>query len=311
MCAAITKRNLLVGSLAVGGLVGLGLGVFVAKRPLTLVEWYLRGRMRIAGLEKKLMAVEGGQLAFFTNGRAAAPGQPTVVLVHGLGGSAGDWSQIIPSLSRHPLIIPELAGHGDSQCGEQLSEPDRLFETFCAQLDHAMASSAASSPEKLVLVGNSLGGWLALHYAVTFPERVARLILVNSAGLRFDVDPNLLVPENREQAQTTVKAVFGPHAPKLPDFVLDAIVDQASRSPTKRYIGHTTVNYFDERLSEVSVPTDIIWGMQDPVIPLEHARRFADEIPNARLHCIEGCGHSPQVGNPREFARLLRELLAR
>jgi pimeloyl-ACP methyl ester carboxylesterase len=161
---------------------------------------------------------------------------------------------------------------------------------------------------RAALVGNSMGGWLALLYAQRHPERVSRVVLVNGAGLRGDgseAKVNLL-PRTREEARAAMAAVTSPASRAVPDFVLDDLVRRAPASPLARLM---TVRFadllLDGRLGEIETPVTLLWGADDRILPVSYARRVAAQLPNARLETIPACGHIPQ----RECAPRLLELL--
>lgn len=300
-----TRRRYLrwVLGISAAGL-GIGLALAVFRHPVAFVEWLGRRTLGLAGLRQQLIEHHRGQWSYFS--RPNPPNsEATVVLVHGLGGQAGNWLTTVRSLDDHDVVVLDLPGHGDCMLDEHIDwGSDVVYELFVQLLDEA------TDDRPLVLVGNSMGGWLSLLYARDHPDRVRQLVLVNSAGLHFDIDQRMLLPETRRDAQRTIDAVYGRNAPRIPGPLLDAMIRNAHKTPIARALDEVSdAPFLDGRLDEIRVPTDIVWGTQDSLLPLSHAHRLHRGIPGSRLHFIEGAGHSPQVSNPWRFNRLLRRLV--
>jgi pimeloyl-ACP methyl ester carboxylesterase len=118
------------------------------------------------------------------------------------------------------------------------------------------------------------------------------------------------VPETREDAQRIVDAVFGNESKQLPGFILDAMIRRSRDSVSARALDEVdNARYIDEHLEELQVPTEVIWGTGDTMLPIAHAYQFEEKIPDVRLHLMVGAGHSPQVGSPDAFNRLLRQVI--
>jgi pimeloyl-ACP methyl ester carboxylesterase len=159
------------------------------------------------------------------------------------------------------------------------------------------------------LVGNSLGGAIAIRFAATHPERVARLFLLGSAGLHGEA-PALLEPASREVARELIEVVSGPGR-RTPRFVLDDVVRQA-RDPARRAAlrsGHAEPVDVTADLPRIAAPTTIVWGELDRLIPLENGVRLRDGIAGSELIVLPGVGHVPQVQAPKRVVAIVRERL--
>jgi pimeloyl-ACP methyl ester carboxylesterase len=167
---------------------------------------------------------------------------------------------------------------------------------------------AEAPRERSALVGNSMGGWIALLYAQRHPERVSRVVLVNGAGLSGDgseAKVNLL-PRTRAEARAAMEAVTSPASGAVPDFILDDLVRRAPASPLARIMATPFAELLlDGRLGEIETPVTLVWGADDRILPVSYAKRVAAGLKNARLETIPACGHMPQ----RECAPRLLEAL--
>lgn len=288
----------------------LTIGLTLWLEPLDVARSWARWQMTTEGLEERTLQGPLGTLTYFEGGPTEAePGDaPTLVLIHGMGDQASTWAAVAPVLmERHRLLIPDLPGHGHSA-------PREGPLTLADERDGLEALLAERAPaEPVVLVGNSMGGWVSLLVAKERPEDLARLVLLNSAGLRGDPGADL-IPEDRAEARRLVAAVLGPAAAReLPGFFLDDLVEKVREGPTPRLAESLPDADFlePEELSEIRVPVEVVWGEEDGLISIEYGRRLAEALPAARFHPLPGCAHAPQTGCPDRLLRLLRDLLAR
>ncbi len=297
----MSKRRLvraLVALAGVGLVLILTLGVAAYRRPLAALELVGRTALRGAGLERARLEAPRGPLVYFRGGSGSL-----VVLLHGANDQAGAWARVAgPLKARHRVLVPDLPGHGGSGPTDGVLGVADLHAGVEALLN------AEAGGERATLVGNSMGGWLALLYAHRHPERVSRLVLLNGAALRGDggeARVNLL-PKTREEARVTMAAVRSPLSGPVPDFILDDLVRRAPGSPLARIMATPFEEFLlDGRLGEIQAPVTLLWGADDMVLPPSYAERVARELPEARLETIPGCGHIPQ----RECANRLVPLL--
>lgn len=219
--------------------------------------------------------------------------KPTLVLLHGVNDNAGTWFPVAAALAqRFRLILPDLPGHGESEPKDGPLPISMLVDRIAAILPE----------EPFTLLGNSLGGWLAMLYTLRHPERVRMLILESSGG----IDRPFAVPvlaTNREDAQVILRAVHGP-AFQAPEWVVDALLERAHDSPMLR-ITETVEHYMDARLGELHTPTHLIWGADDGVLPLSYGEELRRGIAGARLHVLEGAAHIPHLQQPQGFLACL------
>jgi pimeloyl-ACP methyl ester carboxylesterase len=299
-----SKKGIVLAILAlVAGLTAAAAAYFYAN-PIGIGIAMARGGLEKAGLQKKEIDGPRGKLVYFAGEQG-----PPMVLIHGVGNQAGGWVKVAGDLSlSRKLIVPDLAGHGESDPKDGPLGLKDVVAGLAAVLD------AEKTGSDLTLVGNSMGGWVALTYALEHPERVARLVLVNStgvAGTPEDYGKVSLQPKNREEALALVTALGLGGAPPPAGFVLDDLIEKIAEGATPRMVaGIEPTDFLDARLAGLAAPADILWGMEDRLLLPSYAKRLAAAIPRARIHEIAGAGHVPQQQNPRAFVEKLSEVLA-
>ena len=273
----------------------------VFRRPIATARRWSRRKLSRAALQKRSASGPLGTLTWWSGGQG-----PVVVLLHGAGDHAGTWALVAPALAEsHRVLVPDLPGHGDSSPAAGPLSLSRIVDGLAAVLDEEAPG------KRVALVGNSMGGWAALLYAVRHPERVRHLVLENATALRGEGSPLELVPTSRAQAQELADKVLGAAARPLPGFVLDDLMSELASGPVVRMIDSDWERFLlDGRLGEIAVPVDLIWGERDGVLPLAMGERTAAQLRAARLHVIPGGGHILHRDRAREFAQVLARALA-
>lgn len=260
---------------------------FFFKRPLTLDAWFSRFALGAAGLSRQEAVGPNGRLAWFEGGE----GDTTVVLLHGAGDQAGTWARVVsPLIERYRVIVPDLPGHGDSEPQEGPIGVDMVLAGVEAVLDET------TEGQPVVLVGNSLGGWIAFLTALDRPGQVDRIVALNGGPIRQDNPTVNLFPTTREEARKTMEGLMGSSSKAIPDMVLDDIVRRIPIGSAARVAATAdSMGQFllDDRLGEVSTPVDLIWGEADQLFPVDYAERLLNGLPAARLTTLPDCGHIP------------------
>ena len=256
-------------------------------------------RSRKSLLDQGLERVSHGESIYFRGG----VGRETIVLLHGANDQAGTWCGVVAALRHsHRLILPDLAGHGESGPSEgAISMPAML-----AQIEAIIDAENAS---EVTLVGNSMGGWIAILFALAHPIRVKRLILEDSSGLRLPAGVPLL-PRTPEEALRALRAVHGPEFP-LEEWWSESILARTLNSPMLRVAasGDLLAHCVDARLAELSMPVTLIWGEHDGVLPLAYAEVFRRSIRGAVLKVISRAAHIPHLQQPQRFLEVLSSAL--
>jgi pimeloyl-ACP methyl ester carboxylesterase len=275
--------------------------LFLWKRPLSVYALMNSRALAGAGFTRSEVPCSLGPQSVWTAG-----GGQTLVLLHGAGDSAGTWSSVVKPLApRYRIVIPDLAGHGKSAPAEGPLSVGQILAGLEAVMDQGPREPA-------VIVGNSLGAWVALLYARQHPDRVARLVLVNGGALVGDRPDLSLTPRTREEAAALMTQLRDAQAQPIPGFVLDDVVRQAQTGPLARLAqtaGEMGQYVLDGRLGEIRAPVDLIWGESDKLFSLSYARRMMVQLPAARLTTIPGCGHVPSQECPSRFGSALSDVL--
>lgn len=270
-------------------------------RPLTIMRWMERRELEKNGFQKAVLEAPTGRLAVWESGQG-----PVVVLLHGAGDRAGAWSKVAPKLAaRYRVVVPDLPGHGESDPPEG---PLKLG-TVLKGVEGIIAQRGGGQP--VVLIGNSMGGWLALLYARQHPERVVRVISVNGGGLRIENLPSL-VPKDREEARKLMALLADPGSPAIPDFVLDDVVRSTNHGPMARLMAELPdmeAQVLDGHTQELRTPVDLVWGESDRLLSVEFAKRLESQLPAARLTLLARCGHVPLRECPVALTTTLDKLL--
>lgn len=275
----------------------------VWKRPLEVDARFSRLALSRIGFETTRVVTPDGRMTVWQAGSG-----PCMVLLHGAGDQAGAWARMVPPLvEEYRVMIPDLPGHWKS---DPRSGPLGVGQVL-AGVEAVMEGPCAGEPA--ILVGNSLGAWVAMLYAHQNPGRVERVVAVNGGPIREDNPQVNLFPTTREEARATMKALMGPATPPIPDFVLDDVIRHARVGPAARLAqtaGEMERYLLDGRLDEIGVPVELVWGDADGLMTLDYAQRLLDGLPRARLYTVHGCGHVPQRECPGETLAALQQALA-
>jgi pimeloyl-ACP methyl ester carboxylesterase len=253
---------------------------------------------------------------------------PLIVLLHGIAGSSATWRTVIPRLaSHHTVIAPDLLGHGES-AKPRGDYSLGAYASLLRDLLEALELGAGT------IVGHSLGGGVALQFSYQFPDHCERLVLVSSGGLGREVHPilraavlpgaELVLPWLASGAArgigTLTKAMGRMGFRESSDlgeawrsFVCleDAEARRVFLCTVRSVIdlGGQRVSAADKLYLAEGLPTMIVWGDRDPLIPVDHARRTHELIRGSRLEIFPGAGHYPYLDDPDRFATRLLDFI--
>jgi len=250
-----------------------------------------------------------------------------VILIHGLGASADIWRYNVDALAEQwRVYVPDLVGFGRSDIpGPPFSPFD--YANFLDDFINTL------STDRVSLVGQSLGGGIALQYALQFPQKVNQLVLVGSAGLGKEVIwtlklmsipliGELFFPPSRRWIETFFKLAVRNQALVTKDLI-DLYYDIFSRAELQKFFLMILRQIVDIRgarkeilnpimtnLFKITRPVLVIWGEKDNVLPLKHGYLAKERLPHAKLRIMEGCGHIPFFERSEEFNRIVFEFLS-
>jgi pimeloyl-ACP methyl ester carboxylesterase len=249
---------------------------------------------------------------------------PALLLIHGLAGSSSTWADVLPALAQQFTVVsPDLPGHGDSD----KAPGDYSLGSLASVLRDLLA---VLDIERATIIGHSLGGGIAMQFAYQYPESCDRLVLVDSGGLGREVSwmlralalpgSELVMPllfpgfvrdwgDSLERFLHARGIRFGrlseswrayaslTHADNRQAFVrtVRAVIDAGGQS----------VSAVDRLYLTSEIPTLIVWGDQDGIIPIAHAHSAHEAMPESQLSVVEGAGHFPHVEEPAQFARIV------
>jgi pimeloyl-ACP methyl ester carboxylesterase len=255
---------------------------------------------------------------------------PAIVLVHGITSSSRTWRSVMRGLAeRHTVIAPDLLGHGRS--GKPRG--DYSLGAYASGIRDLLAVLGVRTA---TVVGHSLGGGIAMQFAYQFPDRLERLVLVDSGGLGEDVSlalraaalpgsefvlPLLFTPVSRHTGRLAggVLGRLGLKASANTRGLLEGL-DSLGDGDARRAFVHTLRSVIDPRGQRVDardrlylsegVPTMLVWGDRDRIIPVEHGRSAHELMPHSRFEVFEGAGHFPFNDDPERFVAVLSDFIA-
>ena len=275
------------------------------------------------GLELQHVQIHGHDLGY----RMASEG-PAILLIHGIAGSSAAWREVMPALARrYTVVAPDLLGHGQS------AKPtgDYSLGAYANVLRDLLGILGIP---RATVVGQSFGGGVAMQLCYQNPELCERLVLVDSGGLGREVSWLLrfMTLPGSEYLMPVIFPSFvrgpgddlsrmlssrGIRMPRIGEMwrAYASLTDGANRQSFIRTIrsvidpGGQTVSALDRLYLTQEVPTMIVWGEHDAIIPVRHAHDAHAAMPNSRLEIIAGAGHFPHVETPGEFLLALTDFM--
>jgi pimeloyl-ACP methyl ester carboxylesterase len=256
---------------------------------------------------------------------------PALLLIHGIGDSSDSWRPVLEQLARHHTVIaPDLLGHGRS-------EKPRADYSVAAYANGMRDLLSVLEIDRVTVVGHSLGGGVAAQFAYQFPERCERLVLVGSGGIGRTVSPLLrlaavpgvefLMPffglppvrlASRWAAEFLMQfdTALGRDTEEVLA-VFDALPDTAARRAILRTLRSgvdwrgQVITMLDRAYLAEGMPTLLIWGRKDAVIPLGHGRMAHAAMPGSTLEIFDEAGHFPHHTDPDRFVKHILEFVER
>ncbi len=255
---------------------------------------------------------------------------PTLLLIHGIGDNSATWEHLLPFLALdHTVIAPDLLGHG-------ASDKPRADYSVAAYANGMRDLLSVLGVDRATVVGHSLGGGVAMQFAYQYPERCERLVLISTGGVSREVHPilrlaalpdaDLLLPlVGYDVTRVAVRAVFQAFQQLGTDLgrdatdflrVFDTLPDATARSAFVRTLRAAVdfrgqvITMLDRCYLARGMPTLLVWGAHDAIIPYSHALLAHAAMPGSRLETFENAGHFPHHSEPSRFLAVLRDFLA-
>jgi pimeloyl-ACP methyl ester carboxylesterase len=274
------------------------------------------------GLEPSELSLHGHRVSYRTGGSG-----PALLLLHGITNSSETWEHVAPLLAeRFTVIAPDLLGHGESAT-------PRGDYSLGAHASGARDVLTSLGIERATVVGHSLGGGIAMQFAYQFPERCERLVLVASGGLGREVHlllraaslpgADYVLPALTSAGLLGVGRGLGGLLRRVgvePSEDLEVLgrgfasLDNAGSRQAFLHTVRSVVEPGGQRVSAQErlalaalLPTLIVWGERDSIIPVAHGAEAHEAIPGSRFEVFPGAGHMPHDADPERFAALLTE----
>lgn len=262
-------------------------------------------------MNEKFISIDENKIRYLESGNS----DNILVLIHGLGASAERWEYVIPHFqNNYRVIVPDLIGFGYSD------KPlvDYTTEFFSEFLKKFLEKLEISKP---VIIGSSLGGQITAEYAIGNNNSIQKLILVSPSGVMKHSTPALdayvmaaLYPD-QQMAKNAFEMMSGAskdiHPKIIENFVKRMQLPNAKMAFMSTLLGLKNSEILTEKLSSITVPTMVIWGELDPVIPVKYADSIVSTIKDCRFYRMDGCGHTPYVENPEGFVKIVKEFLGK
>lgn len=292
------------------------------RRPLVLGLFFLAALACPAASpapdlpEPKSTVIFGQKIVYYDLGSG-----PTVVLLHGMGSSAkGDWGRCMLALAEHHRVIaPDQLGFGGS---------DKPFIDYGIQtwVDFLGEFLRERKPGAFTLAGESLGGWIAAQYAIQALGEVQtvgpsfalpkpdRLVLADAAGhlglAKAIAENNGGSVASLASSKVLLSKVFYGEAWHTEQAVRDNFAFSLGKGDSwtiKSFMTNPAIEReaVDDKIATITIPTLVVWGDHDGLVPLDDGRDYAAKIPHARLVIIGDCGHAPCIEDPRAFLAAL------
>ena len=285
--------------------------------------------------EYRLTLADQVEMAYIDNGGSGD--HPPLVLLHGIFDNKATWFRLAARLPGHRIIAPDLIGHGHSSKPTFAAHPAHERYSPDMQAGYLAAFITALDLDDAILVGNSLGGGLALRLYLDFPALAAKvrgLVLIDAAGYPHKLPvhvrslgsyPGKLLAHAplhtlartcgllRLATWRTFRRCFHDRGKIPPELAI--VARAALETPNAAYAYHYSarnlippdIATFHQRFGAITCPTLVLWGQQDRILPVRSAQLFAAALPRADLRVFPNCGHAPHLEYPAETADCIEQ----
>ena len=243
----------------------------------------------------------------------AGHSKKTIILLHGLGASAERWLPIIPYMSNdYRVIMPDIIGFGYSDKPVTNYTPKFFMEFLSGFMKN-------TGIEKPVIVGSSLGGRILIEYAIHYPQNIEKMILVSPA-INEESSPALqsymqaALHPTFEDVKNAFLTMNG-RVDEIEDEFISEFVNRMNLPNAKMaflasLMGLKKQTLKPEMLADLTIPTMLIWGEDDQVIPISNVVKFGNSIKNMQYQIMKKCGHAPYAEKPELFSKIMLDFLS-
>ncbi|MGI4830537.1 MAG: alpha/beta fold hydrolase [Janthinobacterium lividum] len=270
---------------------GLITAVLFLREPLWLEQQYVHLSLFLSHVQSNYVLTPEGRVHYYDAEPRIPGGGVPLVLIHGLGDRDESWAPMLKRLKRAGFHVyaPDLLGYGRSP------RPTDGDYSMAGESRFVYDFIQALGLQKTDLGGWSMGGWIALDLAHDHPEVLNRVVVFDSAGLKFQptYSFNVLTPQSPDDVQT-LWSLMEPEAKPLPTSVRNAAVrrmasvqDTVEKNLASMRVGPTV----ETTLPTLTLPLLIVWGSTDQLTPLALGRQMHVLAPHSELDIVEGCGH--------------------
>ncbi len=270
-------------------------------------DWVLAQAVRLNGFKSRHIELSTGIVHYFIREPKNAKG--TIVLLHGVGASSGHYWQVAGPLFRsgYTVVVPDLPCHGQSPDPSCVVDSQTFFQVFVEWTQKVL-------PEQFILVGNSLGGAISLRYAVEYPYRLKKVMLISPAGGFTDEQDWKLFKSSLEFKSIEDSKKFVPkiyhRTPFYLPFIYQPFFEAMCRTGLRQLIENTHFQDFQRIVSNKDrlPPILIVWGKSEKLFSEKHLRWFRENLPKqVQFEEPENIGHCPQLDSPKWlWKRILR-----
>lgn len=269
---------------------------------------------KLYGFEQRSGDIGEMELAYYIHENA---GKPTLVMLHGYSADKDVWMRFAKHLTAdYQIVVPDMAGHGDS--------PFKFEWNYGmpAQAERLAKLLDVIGIEKVNVIGNSMGGFLAATFAIRYPERTESAVMMDAAGIMSPQPSDMfkMIEQGRNPFLITDRKSFDEfyamtmeQPPLLPGVVLAAIANkyQVRREQLhKIWSDFHSSDYLENDLDKIKAPAMLWWGDKDRLLHVSAVPVWEAGIPNLKTHIFEGIGHMPMMEVPKQSARIYAEFLA-
>jgi len=256
-----------------------------------------------------------------TNYLEAGSGEP-VIMLHGSGpgvSALANWQHNIHALAqRFHVLAPDIVGFGATE------RPDDIIYSLRTWTDHVWAFLDAHDIGKTAIVGNSLGGRIALQMATDRPDRITKMVLMGAPGVGMTLTDGLIALRGYEPSREAMRDLLRAYFAVNPAMITDDLVETryAASIADGAYEAYRTMFYdprhagselgiTEDEVRAIATPTLLVHGREDKVVPVQVSMTMLGLLPNADLHVFSACGHWTQIERADEFSVLIGDYLGR